>query len=68
MNTLPPGRTLVVSLSGTERSDWKLMAAGALLVAFGTGCALGYVVNMPKVERANRVRATRRRMRELERR
>jgi len=68
MPPLPPGRTLVVSLSGTERSDWKTMAAGALLLAFGTGCAIGYVVNMPKVDRADRIRATRRRMRELERR
>ena len=61
------GRPRVIPLLGAEW-DARKLAAGMLLLALGTGFALGYAVQAPKVERADRVRATRKRMRELDRR
>jgi hypothetical protein len=38
---LPEGRRLVLSLSGTERTDWKLGIAALTVVAFGLGYLFG---------------------------
>lgn len=36
------GRTLVLSLSGTERTDWKLGLGVLVLLSLGAGLGIGY--------------------------
>ncbi len=43
MHSLPPGRKLVMSLSGTEMTDWKWAIASASCITLGLGIFLGRV-------------------------
>ena len=65
---LPEGRVLALSLSGTERTDWKVMLGGALLTALGVGFALGRAARPTAREQHTAAMERKRKMRELARR
>jgi len=62
---LPEGRVLALSLSGTDRRDWKVMLAAVIGIAFGGGYMLGRASSVPEREQAASSEERRRRMREL---